>query len=59
MESHRCDVIVLYLDRLTAYDVCPCSICIVKVMCSGVCEDYRIFYRDIVHNRMIGRGEQP
>ncbi len=53
MQKKNCDIPSRFLNRLTAYDVCPCGICIVKVMCDtgNPCEEYSRFYHDISNNR--------
>ncbi len=47
MEDLSCDITSIFIDKLTDSDMCPCSICLVKVVCEGTCEDYLIFYRDL------------
>ena len=42
-EDNDCDII----DKLTDFDICPCGICIIKVMCNDACEDYNTFYQHL------------
>jgi hypothetical protein len=49
-ENNPCGVLLRFQDILTAYDVCPCSTCIVKVMCGRTCDAYDVFYRDMHYN---------
>ena len=46
-----CGIITKYVDRLTEFDVCPCGICLVKVVCYDACTEYSEFYHDIETNR--------
>ena len=46
-----CAIITRYMDRLTDYDICPCGICLVKVVCYIACDEYSEFYNDVETNR--------
>ncbi len=47
MEDISCDIRTVFIDKLIDSDICPCSICIVKVMCDTTCRDYLKFYGDL------------
>jgi len=55
-EDNYCELLYMFIDKLTDFGVCPCSICLVKVICTNAygCEDYVTFYQDIKNNRKKG-----
>ena len=41
-----CIVLSSMIDYIKV-GICPCSVCIIKVVCEHPCEEYGIFYRDL------------
>jgi hypothetical protein len=44
--SYDCDII-MYGQR--KYENCPCCNCLVKNLCSSICEDFNKYYESIFH----------